>query len=61
MSKQFAPVVRAGILGMAATVMFAGAIAQEALVTAIGAGLSIGGVVLAFKPTFKGFLMSFYH
>jgi hypothetical protein len=41
--------------------MFAGAFAQEAFVTAIGAGLSIGGVVLAFKPTLKNFLWSFYH
>ncbi len=60
MSKQMAPVTRAGILGVAATTLFIGAFAQEALITAIGAGLSIGGVVLAFRPTLRNFLLSFY-
>ena len=60
MSKQLTTATRAGILGVAATVMFAGAFAQEAMVTAIGAGLSVGGVILAFRPTLRNFLLSFY-
>lgn len=60
MSKQSAPVVRAGLLGVAAAVIFVGAFAQEAIVIAIGAGLSVGAFVLAFRPTLRNFLMLFY-
>ncbi|HTW87534.1 MAG TPA: hypothetical protein VMD75_05975 [Candidatus Binataceae bacterium] len=58
--KQSAPAIRAGFLGVAATMIFVGAFAQEALVIAIGAGLSVGAFVLAFRPTLRSFLMLFY-
>jgi hypothetical protein len=60
MSKQYAPVARAGLLGVAATMMFAGAFAQEAIITAVGAGLSVGSFILVFRSTLRGFMLSFY-
>lgn len=59
-SKQYASAARAGVLGLAAATIFVGAFAQEAIVIAIGTGLSVGGVILAFRPTLRNFLLSFY-
>ena len=60
MSKGMAPVTRAGILGVAAMVTCTGALAQMAVITAIGVGLSVGGFIIAFKPTLRSFLESFH-
>jgi len=59
MSKGIAPVTRAGILGVAAAVTCAGALAQIALVTAIGVGLSVGGFIIAFRPTLRNLIQVF--
>jgi hypothetical protein len=60
MEKYLGPVARAGLLGTAAAVMCAGALAQEAMITAIGAGLSVGGFVLIFRPTLRNLLICLY-
>ena len=59
MSKGMATVTRAGILGVAAAITFTGALAQMALITAIGIGLSVGGFIIAFKPTLRSFIQVF--
>jgi hypothetical protein len=41
---------------VAAAVTCAGALAQIALVTAIGVGLSVGGFIIAFRPTLRNLM-----
>lgn len=60
MSRYMTPATSAGMLGVAAAAIFVGAFAQEAMVTAVGAGLGVGGFILVFRPTLRSFILSFY-